>query len=101
MGTLIDDFKILLLHEQKALTDSMENSEGSESRDAAVRQCIIGWLRKGVGDTVAESIAMNKFVWRDGVHVYVLAARRGELNAKHAAENVGIGAAEWGAQAIG
>ena len=53
-----------------------------------------------MGDIVAESIAMNKFVWRDGVHVYVLTARRGELDAKRAAEYIGIGAAEWGAQAI-
>ena len=53
-----------------------------------------------MGDIVAESIATNKLVWGDGAHVYVLAARRGELNAKCAAEYVGIGAAEWGAQAI-
>ena len=54
-----------------------------------------------MGDIVAESIATNELIWRDGARIYVLAARRGELNAKGAAENVGIGAAEWGARAIG
>ena len=54
-----------------------------------------------MGYIVAESTAANELVWQDGAHVYVLAARRGELNAKRAAEYVGIGAAEWGAQATG
>ena len=53
-----------------------------------------------MGDIVAESIATNELVWGDRSHVYVLAARGGELDTERAAEYIGIGAAEWGAQAI-
>ena len=53
-----------------------------------------------MGDIVAESVTTNKLVWGDRSHVYVLTARRGELDAERAAEYIGIGAAEWGAQAI-
>ena len=53
-----------------------------------------------MGDVVTESIAMNKLVWGDRSHEYVLAARRGELDSKRTAEYIGIGTAEWGAQAI-
>ena len=53
-----------------------------------------------MGDIVAESIATNELVWGDRSHVYVLAARRRELDAKRAAEYIGIGTAEWGAQTI-